>query len=282
VRIDLHAHSSASDGTDTPADLVRAAAAAGLDVVALTDHDAMSGWAEARRAANEVGITLVPGLEISTRFGHRGVHLLGYLPDPAHAPLATVLDRILEGRTERTPAIVSALREAGIDITEDDVRREAGGSVAAGRPHVADALVRRGVVADRTEAFVELLDPGRPGYVNRYAPALEEMIGLVGAAGGVSVIAHPWGRGSRTVLDEAALARLRDLGLAGIEVDHQDHGEAERAELRAIARNLGLVVTGSSDHHGLGKVDHDLGVNTTEPDEYERLVSLARSSVSGG
>jgi predicted metal-dependent phosphoesterase TrpH len=282
VRIDLHTHSSASDGTDTPADLVRAAAAAGLDVVALTDHDAMSGWAEARRAADEVGITLVPGLEISTRFGHRGVHLLGYLPDPAHAPLVTVLDRVLEGRTERTPAIVSALREVGIDITEDDVRREAGGSVAAGRPHVADALVRRGVVADRTEAFVELLDPGRPGYVNRYAPALEEMIGLVGAAGGASVIAHPWGRGSRTVLDEAALARLRDIGLAGIEVDHQDHGPAERDELRAIARNLDLVVTGSSDHHGLGKVDHDLGVNTTDPEQYERLVSLAARPALGG
>lgn len=278
MRIDLHTHSSASDGTDTPADLVRAAKAAGLDVVALTDHDATSGWAEAADAADEVGITLVPGLEISTKFRHRGVHLLAYLPDPTHPALAAALDRILVGRTERTPAIVDALRRHGIEITEDDVRREAGGSVAAGRPHVADALVRLGVAADRTEAFTDLLNPGRPGYANRYAAPLEEMIRLVTAAGGVAVIAHPWGRIGGSVLDEEALAGLRDLGLAGIEVDHQDHDPAARARLRGIARDLDLLVTGSSDHHGLGKVDHDLGVNTTDPEQYERLLALAGSS----
>lgn len=275
MRIDLHTHSSASDGTDTPGDLVRAAAAAGLAVVALTDHDATSGWAEAQQAADEVGIRLVPGLEISTGFHRRGVHLLGYLPDPDHPPLVAELDRILEGRTRRTPAIVAGLRSAGIDITEDDVRRESGGSVAAGRPHVADALVRLGVVADRTEAFATLLSPGQPGYANRYASALEDMVALVTEAGGVAVLAHPWGRGSRAVLDAEALAGLQALGLAGIEVDHQDHSPADRAELRAIARDLDLLVTGSSDHHGLGKVDHDLGVNTTAPDQLERLLSLA-------
>ena len=275
MRIDLHTHSSASDGTDTPADLVRAAKAAGLDVVALTDHDATSGWAEAARAAAEVGITLVPGLEISTKYGHRGVHLLAYLPDPSHRPLVAALDRIIAGRTARTPAIVDALRRHGIAITEDDVRRESGGSVAAGRPHVADALVRLGHADDRTQAFTELLNPGRPGYANRYAAPLEEMIRLVTDAGGVAVIAHPWGRSGRSVLDAAALADLKQLGLAGIEVDHQDHSEADRAELRGIAADLALVVTGSSDHHGLGKVGHDLGVNTTDPEQYERLISLA-------
>lgn len=281
MRIDLHTHSSASDGTDAPGDLVREAAAAGLDVVALTDHDATSGWAEAQQVADEVGITLVPGLEISTRFRHRGVHLLAYLPDATHAPLAAALDRILAGRTERTPAIVAALREHGIDITEDDVRREAGGSVAAGRPHVADALVRLGVVTDRTHAFGELLDPGRPGYVNRYAAPLEEMIPLVTAAGGVTVIAHPWGRSGGTVLDEEVFAGLQAVGLAGIEVDHQDHSPSQRARLRDIASNLDLVVTGSSDHHGLGKVDHDLGVNTTDPEQYERLLSMAARPLGG-
>jgi predicted metal-dependent phosphoesterase TrpH len=276
VRIDLHTHSSASDGTDTPAQLMREAAAAGLDVVALTDHDAMSGWAEAQQAADEVGITLVPGLEVSTTFGHRGVHLLGYLPDPTYAPLVAELDRILAGRTSRTPGMVAALRDAGIEITEEDVRRESGGSVAAGRPHVADALVRLGLVDDRTAAFAKFLDPGRPGYVNRYATPLEEMIALIVDAGGVPVIAHPWGRRGETVLDAAALSGLQDLGLAGIEVDHQDHSPELRARLRAIATDLDLVVTGSSDHHGLGKIDHDLGVNTTDPEQYERLVSLAR------
>ncbi len=276
MRIDLHTHSAASDGTDSPGDLVREAARAGLDVVALTDHDATSGWAEAQQAADEVGITLVPGLEISTIFRHRGVHLLAYLPDPTYQPLADALDRIIVGRTERTPAMVEALRRHGIDITEDDVRRESGGSVAAGRPHVADALVRMGVVADRTQAFDELLNPGRPGYRSRWAAELEDMVPLVVAAGGVPVIAHPWGRGGGTVLDVDALAALRDLGLAGIEVDHQDHPPELRARLRAVAADLDLVVTGSSDHHGLGKVDHDLGVNTTDPEQYERLLSLAR------
>lgn len=281
MRIDLHTHSSASDGTDTPADLVREAKAAGLDVVALTDHDATSGWAEAAVAADEVGITVVPGLEISTKFRHRGVHLLAYLPDPTHPPLVEALDRILVGRTERTPAIVDALRRHGIEITEDDVRREAGGSVAAGRPHVADALVRLGVSADRTEAFADLLNPGRPGYANRYAAPLEEMIPIVTAAGGVAVIAHPWGRSGGAVLDEEALAGLRDLGLSGLEVDHQDHDPAARARLRGIAADLDLLVTGSSDHHGLGKIDHDLGVNTTDPEQYERLLSLAASFPGG-
>jgi predicted metal-dependent phosphoesterase TrpH len=275
VRIDLHTHSSASDGTDTPADLVRAAKAAGLDVVALTDHDATSGWTEAAAAADEVGIGFVPGLEISTKFRHRGVHLLAYLPDPTHPPLVGALDRIIAGRTERTPAIVAALRRHGIAITEDDVRRESGGSVAAGRPHVADALVRLGVARDRTQAFTDLLDPGRPGYANRYAADLEDMIPLVTAAGGVAVIAHPWGRRGRSLLDEQALAGLRDLGLAGIEVDHQDHSPADRSELRDLARRLDLLVTGSSDYHGQGKVDHDLGVNTTDPEQYERLLALA-------
>ena len=145
---------------------------------------------------------------------------------------------------------------------------------------MADALVQLGAVRDRDEAFATYLSAGRPAYVDRYATPLTAMVEIVAGAGGVAVIAHPWGRHERTTLDESALAELADLGLAGIEVDHQDHDEAARRDLRGIARNLGLVVTGSSDHHGTGKVGHDLGCNTTDPEEYARLVDLARTSAA--
>ena len=176
------------------------------------------------------------------------------------------------------PAILSRLRAVGIDLTEDDVRRVALDTPATGRPHVADALVAAGVVADRAEAFERYLSPGRPGYATRYAEDLEDMVPTVVAAGGVPVIAHPWARTAGTVLTEAAFADLASLGLAGIEVDHQGHAPWMRDELRGIARNLGLVVTGSSDFHGAGKVDHDLGCNTTDPDEYARILELAAAA----
>ncbi|HXH80479.1 PHP domain-containing protein [Nocardioides sp.] len=279
--IDLHTHSFVSDGTDAPADLIRAAKTAGLDVVALTDHDTAAGWPEAQRAADEVGITLVPGMEISTRLGSASVHLLGYLLDPTHPPLVAALDRILDGRNGRVPAICAQLQAVGIEVTEEDVRLSAGDAAATGRPHIADVMVATGAVASRDEAFAKFLNPGRPGYVRRYACPLEEAIGLVGEAGGVPVIAHPWGR-SPGALTEETLARLTAIGLHGIEVDHQEHSPQAREALRGIARNLGLVVTGSSDHHGTGKVDHDLGCNTTDPDEYERILELATSAPSTG
>ena len=279
MRIDLHTHSRASDGTQAPEELVRAGAAAGLDVLGLTDHDTAEGWDEAVEAANDARITLVRGMEISTRHaGGRGVHLLAYLPDPTYPPLVHELGRILDGRDARVPVMLQKLRECGIDIEVADVRRVAGAAVVTGRPHVADALVALGAVRDREEAFAKYLSAGRPAYVDRYATPLAEMVEIVTRAGGVGVVAHPWGRHERTTLDESALAELADLGLAGIEVDHQDHDAGERRALRAIARNLGLVATGSSDHHGTGKVGHDLGCNTTDPDEFARLIDLAHSS----
>ncbi len=278
MRIDLHTHSRASDGTDTPSGLVRAAAESGLDVLAITDHDTAAGWAEAAASAAEVGVELVPGMEISTRHRGRSVHLLGYLPDPTYEPLTEVLDWVLGGRESRVPVMIDRLQGLGIDITEDDVRRAANGTAATGRPHVADALVTLGVVADRDEAFATYLGWGKPAHVDRYAVPLTDAIRLVGEAGGVSVIAHPWGRGGLGHPDEALLAELQELGLVGVEVDHQDHDPLARDRLRAIARNLGLVATGSSDYHGDGKTDHDLGCNTTPPDEYARLLELARDA----
>ena len=275
MRIDLHTHSRASDGTQTPGELVRAAAHAGLDVVALTDHDTADGWGEAERVAREVGVTLVRGIEISTRFQGHGVHLLAYLPDPTYPPLVEQLDKVLAGRSSRVPAMLERLRAHGVEIDVEDVRRAALGTAATGRPHVADALVTLGAVRDRSEAFRRFLNPGRPAYVDRYAAPLVEVLRVVGEAGGVAVIAHPWGRHGRESPDEATFDELAGLGLAGIEVDHQDHDRRARDRLRAIARNLSLVVTGSSDHHGLGKTDHELGCNTTEPAAYERLLGLA-------
>jgi predicted metal-dependent phosphoesterase TrpH len=241
----------------------------------VTDHDTTEGWAEAARTAEEVGVTLVRGIEISTRHLGRGVHLLAYLPHPTYPPLVAQLRKILDGRSSRVPAMLERLRSVGVDVDIADVRRAADGTAATGRPHVADALVALGVVPDRSTAFRHYLNPGRPAYVNRYAAPLVEMVRIVDEAGGVTVLAHPWGRHGADSMPESAITELAGLGLAGLEVDHQDHTPADREQLRAIARRLDLVVTGSSDHHGLGKHDHELGCNTTAPEEYERLLALA-------
>ena len=276
MRIDLHTHSHRSDGTESPADLVKRALTEGLDVLGLTDHDTTEGWEEAAEAAESAGLRLVRGIEVSCVFAGYGVHLLAYLPDPTYPPLGRELQRVLDGRNSRLPATLERLRALGIDIDVHDVRRVAGETAAMGRPHVADALVELGVVRDRNEAFNTYLGPQGPAYVHRYAADLEDMIGTVVAAGGVTVLAHPWAsRHNHSALDAAGIARLREVGLSGLEVDHEDHDPATRVALRAVAGDLDLVVTGSSDYHGLGKVDHDLGRNTTAPDQLDRLLDLA-------
>ncbi|MDQ6641353.1 MAG: PHP domain-containing protein [Actinomycetota bacterium] len=274
--IDLHTHSTRSDGTATPADLVGQAAQRGLDVLGLTDHDTADGWPEAVEAASVQGITLVRGMEISTRYDGRSVHLLAYLPDPTYPPLAEELARIRAGRDGRLPMMVDRLRGLGIDISEQDIRAAGEDGAVIGRPHVADALVRKGVVAHRDEAFRTMLGPGGAANVSRYATALLDAMDLVRASGGVSVLAHPWGRGR--VLTPQGLATLAERGLTGIEVDHQNHTLEQRELLRGIAGELGLVATGSSDFHGTGKVDHELGCNTTNPAQFARLVAAATLS----
>lgn len=275
VRIDLHSHSTASDGTQSPTQVVRAAADAGLHVLALTDHDTALGWDEARRAADEVGIELVPGIEVSTLHHGRSVHLLAYWPDPGHGELDAVLSSILRARRERVPLILQRLAEHGIDLSMDEVDRVSRGATAPGRPHVADALVARGVVEHRGEALSRLLQHGGPAWVPRTGVDLLEALRVVRGAGGVGVLAHPWGRSARDVLDADALAELREAGLTGVEVDHEDHPEQVRAELRRLAVEFDLVVTGASDHHGTGKRGHALGCHTTDPEEYLRLRAAA-------
>ena len=254
MRIDLHTHSRASDGTDSPAELVRAAAAAGLDVVAITDHDTADGWAEARAEGERVGIEVVPGMEISTQHRGRGVHLLAYFPDPDYAPLAAELGKVLHGRASRVPTMVERLNGLGIDITEDDVRDASLGAAASGRPHVADALVTLGVVPDRTAAFDRYLGWGRPAHVDRYAVALEDAITLVRESGGLSVVAHPWGRGG--------LGRLLRGWLGG--------GLRRRRARLGGPRDVvtcpgAVVVTACGDDEPDQQDDHDRGHQREEP-----------------
>ncbi len=283
MRIDLHSHSRVSDGTSSPTEVVRRAAALDIDVLALTDHDTPAGWSEAADAAEAVGVCLVRGMEISTKHQGRGVHLLAYLLDPTYPPLAAELGQIMAGRDSRLAAILSNLAAEGVYVSQDEVRRQAGEHQVIGRPHVADAMVARKIVGSRQEAFGTWLDPDRPGFVVRYAPATTDMIGLVNAAGGAAVIAHPWGRSSRRILQRDSLLSLRSAGLTGIEVDHQDHSAEDRSELRGLARDVGLVATGSSDYHGDGKVDHELGCNLTTPEELRRLLdSAAANAVASG
>ena len=277
MRIDLHTHSNRSDGTD-PVDVLMALAKRdGLDVIALTDHDTADGWADGRRAAEELGIGFVPGIEISCKLNGISVHLLGYLPDPSYPALAEELRIVRDGRTDRIPSIVARLNSIGVSLTVDEVLAQATGTPSVGRPHVADALVAKGTVADRGEAFDRFLADGRPGHVSHYAIDPGRAIDLVREAGGVPVIAHPWGRSSHKVITEETIARfVTDHGLAGIEVEHQDHSPASRVALRGIAQNLGIIYTGSSDHHGAGKIDHELGVNGTEPEQFEALLEVAK------
>ncbi|GIG19327.1 metal-dependent phosphoesterase [Cellulomonas chitinilytica] len=263
MRIDLHTHSTASDGTQAPADVVLSAGRAGLDVVALTDHDTTAGWAEAAEAAQLVGVALVRGTEVSARSRGISVHLLSYLQDPTHPALLTELDKTRDARLGRARAIVDLL---AVDhpITWDDVLAQAKDAVVVGRPHIADALVARGVVPDRDAAFARLLRADGPYHVPHYAPAAPDAVRAIRAAGGVPVFAHPGADARGRIVPDAVFDELAAAGLGGIEVHHRDHSPEQRARLTAIADRLGLLVTGSSDYHGDGKANR-LGENLTEP-----------------
>jgi predicted metal-dependent phosphoesterase TrpH len=281
MRIDLHTHSSVSDGTDSPAALVATARAAGLDVVALTDHDTTDGWASAAAARPE-GLTVVPGMELSARwFPAEGrpvsVHLLAYLFDPDHPELAAERRRLREERLDRGQRIVAALAAAGYPVEWEQILDASGGAVV-GRPHVARALVDAGVVESVDQAFATLLHQGSPFHVVKADTDVLEGIRMVRAAGGVPVFAHGLATRRGRVVDDAAVAAMAGAGLVGLEVDHPDHSPAERAHLRGLAGDLGLLVTGSSDYHGANKVT-PIGACTTDPAQYEALLAAATGSV---
>lgn len=275
--IDLHAHSAVSDGTDTPEEFVQAALDARLDVVALTDHDTFDGIERAKAEALRCGVRVLAGIELSTQFDGASVHLLGYGCNGEDVRLAHELEKIRRSRLSRIPGMLERLADLGLPLTIEEVQVQAGG-VSVGRPHVADALVARGYLANRTEAFERLLYDGGPAYVERYAPKLGRGIDLIREAGGVAVIAHPWGRGGRSILSPSVLRSLVfDHGLDGVEVDHNDHDARTSAELRKLAAAMGLLATGGSDYHGTGKTGHPLGCHTTSPEVLQALESLVHS-----
>ena len=276
MQIDLHAHTRVSDGTDTPRQLLQAARRAGLDVVALTDHDTVAGWEEAT-AVLPPGLTLVRGAEISCSYAGIGLHLLGYLFDPAHGELADVMAMTREDRVPRARAIVGRMAAAGVPITWELVLAQVSPGATVGRPHLADALVTAGVVSDRDEAFARYLHRSSPFYVPHYAADPVEAVRLVRAAGGVPVMAHPGAHRRGRVVPDEAIAAMAAAGLAALEVDHPDHDGPTRARLRGLAAELGVLVTGASDYHGTGKVNV-LGQERTDPDVYEALVAQARGS----
>ncbi|MFF4227726.1 PHP domain-containing protein [Streptomyces sp. NPDC001820] len=273
MRIDLHTHSTASDGTDTPAELVLGAAAAGLDVVALTDHDTTRGHAEAIAALPE-GLTLVTGAELSCRIDGVSLHLLAYLFDEDEPELLRERELVRDDRVPRAQAMVAKLQELGVPIEWHQVARIAGeGSV--GRPHIATALVELGVVPSVSDAFTPqwIADGGR-AHITKHELDPFKAIRLVKAAGGVTVFAHPLAVKRGNTVPEAAVADLAAYGLDGIEVDHMDHDEATRAHLRGLAADLGLLATGSSDYHGSRKTCR-LGDYTTDPEIYGEITRRA-------
>jgi predicted metal-dependent phosphoesterase TrpH len=276
MRADLHVHSSASDGTDPPAEVMSRAARAGLDAVALTDHDTVAGHAEARRALPDA-LTLVPGMELSCRAGGRSLHLLAYLFDPDDRELAAETRRIRDDRVLRARAMVRRLADLGVGITWDQVAAIAGKGVV-GRPHIARAMAASGAIAEPGEAFTPdwIADGGR-AYVGRYALDPAHAIRLIRAAGGVTVLAHPRADRSAPMPDEE-IARLAAAGLAGVEVFHPHQSDTERSSLLALVTDLGLVATGGSDDHG-SLTGHRLGCETTAGDAYESLMSQASGDI---
>ncbi|MFC7489619.1 MULTISPECIES: PHP domain-containing protein [unclassified Knoellia] len=270
MTIDLHAHSTASDGTESPAELMAAAGAAGLTMIALTDHDTTTGWEEAAEAAVHEGVGLVRGIEISCSRAYRSIHLLGYLPDPDDPHLAVELARARDSRVTRMDRMIERMARDGIPITVAQVRAQLAPGATLGRPHLADALVAAGVVQSRDDAFRDLLHDGSRYYVGHYAPDPVAAIELVRGAGGVPVLAHPFAMRTATITDEM-VEELTAAGLAGLEAHHRDHEPADVERALELARRHDLVVTGSSDYHGTGKLNR-LGEHTTEPHEWLRLV----------
>ena len=272
--IDLHTHTTCSDGTDRPRELVNKAIVQGLEVLGIADHDTTSGWEEATQALRG-NLQLVLGAEISclTNDGI-SVHMLGMLFDPNHIEMQTMLEETRDGRLPRMRKMIEKMRTEGMDISIEDVENAMPAGATMGRPHLADALVAKKIVKSRDEAFIDLLHNESRFYVSHAAPTPVEAISMIRRAGGVAVIAHPFASHRGQVLKSEDFADLVVAGLNGIEVDHRDQNPDERAMLRVIAQELDLVVTGSSDYHGTGKLN-SLAENQTSREQWQKLEAQA-------
>ncbi|MUG85830.1 PHP domain-containing protein [Paenibacillus timonensis] len=280
-RYDLHTHTQASDGMNQPAENVRMAKEKGLTGLAITDHDTVAGIAEALLAGKELGLDVVPGIEISTRVGEKDIHVLGYFVDPEDNRFKERLARLRLVREERNGLIIAKLQQLGLSITLEEVKaglsRPLRPDESLGRPHIADTLVRKGYVSDMRDAFDRYLAEGKPGYASLPRIAPEEAIVWIREAGGVPVLAHP-GLYSDDDLVRSIVERGKP---AGIEAYHSDHGPEEELRYAAMAEKYGLIVTGGSDYHGVrqGVVFHgDLGGRTAPPGTVERLRQTAAAA----
>jgi len=279
--IDLHTHSSCSDGTQSPGEVVASAAAAGVSVMALTDHDVIAGWAPAAAAGLQLGLTVVPGLELSTQAGGVSVHMLAYLVDPDHEELTTLMATIRSHRDTRMQRTVELLATDGFPVDYDAIVGFVGKGVTLGRPHIADALVRAGAFEDRNAAFAEVLHGRSQYYVRHWAPHASDAVQVIRAAGGVPIMAHPFAHARGRTVSVSVIAGLVDAGMAGLEVHHRDHDADAMQQAGALCRDWGLIATGSSDYHGAGKSNR-LAEHTTDPAQLDRILEMGTGNALMG
>ena len=274
LEIDLHTHSNRSDGTFTPAEVVRTGAEKGLDALALVDHDTTDGLEEALATGHDLGVEVVPGVEFSAEYDRTSVHVLCYWPDVANPELQAELQRLRDDRFRRGELMVEKLQALGFPIAFDRVREiAAGGNIV--RPHVAQAMVEAGIVATEKEAFDEWIADGKPAHVAKHALDPVDAVGLISRAKGLCVLAHPGMWGDQTSIPEELIEAMAAAGMVGLEVDHTDHTPEQREHYRALADRLGLIPTGGSDCHGTRYDPIRMGTSLCEPESFGALKALA-------
>lgn len=282
--IDLHTHSTVSDGSEPPERIPELAARAGCSAVALTDHDRLDGLAAARVRARELGVALVPGCEVSCVGSPGSLHVLVYFVEPGEGPLQEELERLQQDRTERNRQLLARLAGLGIPVSEQDLYEETGKDDLSelGRPHVAAALVHKGVVSSISEAFDQWLAKGRPGYVSKARVEPLSVARLARASGAVVVLAHPFSLGLPQGELVSTVAELAQGGFAGLEAYYGRYTDEERAHLVALARSSGLVPTGGSDYHGSYKPDLSVGVGLGDLEVPDRALEELAARKAGG